>query len=260
MLLNFNIFAPSRILMKEPQRDFPLHSFYGDIHQSYDRVNRIFTFGRDRSWRRHAARELLKSRPARIMDLCTGTGDFVLEIDRQWDQEEQEISITGFDFSPEMLEVARRKLGKYAGGIGNTNILFVEGDARNMPFENGYFDSIGITFGLRNLVYENSHAPIHLKEMNRILRTGGELVILESSKPTNRLWKVFNDLYLRFVLPYLGGLLSGNLKAYGYLARSSKNYYTREEMGRILKNAGFSMRRSRSLFLGSVMLLVLEKR
>jgi len=246
--------------MKERQKDFPLHSFYGNIHGSYDRVNRIFTFGRDRSWRRHAARELLKSRPVRIMDLCTGTGDFVLELYRQGHQREEGISITGFDFSPEMLEVARRKLERKSGGGSVRNIHFVEGDAREMPFGDGYFDSIGITFGLRNLIYENSHASMHLKEMNRVLRAGGELVVLESSKPTNRIWKVFNDLYLRFVLPYLGGFFSGNLKAYRYLASSSRNYYTRQEMGQILKTAGFTIRRSRSLFLGSVMLLVLDKR
>jgi demethylmenaquinone methyltransferase/2-methoxy-6-polyprenyl-1,4-benzoquinol methylase len=241
-------------------KDFPLHSFYGDIYGSYDRVNRIFTFGRDRSWRRHAARELLKSRPRRIMDLCTGTGDFVLELAGQAGQPSKELDITGFDFSPEMLQEARRKLGKNRDLKPGIRISFSEGDAKDMPFEDGFFDSMGITFGLRNLIYENSNASVHLKEMNRIIRKGGELVVLESSKPANRLWRIFNDLYLRFILPYLGGLISGNLKAYRYLASSSKNYYTRAEMGEILEGAGFAMKRSRSLFLGSVMLLVLEKR
>lgn len=85
-------------------------------------------------------------------------------------------------------------------------------------------------------------------------------MVLESSKPANRLWRVFNNIYLRLILPYLGGLISGNLKAYKYLASSSKNYYTREKMGSILDEAGFTLIRSRALFLGSVMLLVLEKR
>jgi demethylmenaquinone methyltransferase/2-methoxy-6-polyprenyl-1,4-benzoquinol methylase len=241
-------------------KDYPLHSFYGNIHGSYDRVNRIFTFGRDRSWRKEAARELLKSRPGRILDLCTGTGDFLLELGRRAHESAERISITGFDFSAEMLVEARRKLEKAHGAMGGTESTFVEGDAREMPFEDGFFDSMGITFGLRNLVYENSSASLHLKEMHRVLKAGGELVVLESSKPANRLWRFFNDLYLRFILPYLGGLISGNMKAYRYLASSSKNYYTREEMGRILTHAGFRIKRSRSLFLGSVMLLVVEKR
>jgi len=246
--------------MKEEQKDFPLHSFYGDIHSSYDRVNRIFTFGRDRSWRNRAAKELLKSKPRRVLDLCTGTGDFVLELARQSDHTDKGIKLTGFDFSSDMLKQARIKLKGVQKGIKQAEIHFLEGDAGEMPFENGHFDSMGITFGIRNLVYKNSNASGHLAEMNRVMRTGGELVILESSKPANPLWQVFNGFYLRFILPYLGGVISGNLKAYRYLASSSKNYYTREEMGKILEEAGFDLIRSKSLFLGSVMLLVLQKR
>lgn len=246
--------------MKGRQKDFPLHTFYGDIHSSYDRVNRIFTFGRDKSWRSRAARELLKSQPDRVLDICTGTGDFALELARQASQNSRKIELTGFDFSKDMLKKAERKRVALQQGGTKTRIRFMEGDAGAIPFENGYFDSMGITFGLRNLVYENSKASLHLSEMNRVLRPGGELVVLESSKPANILWRVFNNMYLRFILPYLGGLISGNLKAYQYLANSSKNYYTMEEMGSILDEAGFTLIRSRPLFLGSVMLLVLEKR
>jgi len=241
-------------------KDFPLHSFYGDIHASYDRVNRIFTFGRDRSWRRHAAKELLKSGPGRVLDLCTGTGDFVLELARQADHLDKGIKLTGFDFSGDMLKEARKKQKEFQAKKRQTEIHFLEGDAGKMPFEDGHFDSMGITFGMRNLVYENSNAGKHLSEMNRVLKAGGELVVLESSKPANPLWRGFNNFYLRFILPSLGGLISGNMKAYQYLATSSKNYYTREEMGNILDVAGFKMIRSKSLFLGSVMLLVLVKR
>lgn len=240
-------------------KDFPLQSFYGDIHASYDRVNRIFTFGRDRSWRRNAASELLKSEPLRVLDLCTGTGDFVLELAKQSKYTEKGPVFTGYDFSKEMLQEARRKQEEMQKGKSLPELHFMEGDAGEMPFEDGHFDSMGITFGIRNLVYENSGAGRHLSEMNRVLRTGGQLVVLESSKPANSLWRFFNDFYLRFILPYLGGLISGNRKAYKYLATSSKNYYTREEMGNILDGAGFKLLRSKSLFLGSVMLLVLEK-
>ena len=258
--LKFNIFAASRKLMKGSQKDFPLHSFYGDIHSSYDRVNRIFTFGRDRSWRRSAARELLKSGPLWVLDLCTGTGDFALELGRQSSRDSNEVELTGFDFNSDMLQVAERKQEELQSKESQVKIHFIEGDAGAMPFEDDQFDSMGITFGIRNLVYENSNASKHLSEMKRVLRPGGQLVVLESSKPLSPLWRVFNDFYLRFILPYLGGLISGNLRAYQYLASSSKNYYTMEEMGKILDVAGFKMIRSRSLFLGSVMLLVLEKR
>jgi len=241
-------------------KDFPLQSYYSDIYKSYDRVNRIFTFGRDRSWRRKAAGELLKSAPVRVLDLCTGTGDFALELARQSSGKAGGIELTGFDFNREMLREAERKQERALRTAVQPEIRFLEGDAGEMPFEDEEFSSIGITFGLRNLVYENSNALKHLSEMKRVLKPGGQLVVLESSKPLNPLWRLFNDLYLRFILPYLGGLVSGNLKAYQYLASSSKNYYTMREMGKILDRAGFSMIRGRSLFLGSVMLLVLEKR
>ncbi|MCK4880418.1 MAG: ubiquinone/menaquinone biosynthesis methyltransferase [Bacteroidales bacterium] len=246
--------------MKDFQEDFPLHAFYGDIHSTYDRVNRIFTFGRDRSWRRRAARELLQNRPGRVLDLCTGTGDFVLELAHQSAHASNEVDLTGFDFSSDMLKEAQRKQSEPQNRKRLPQIRFIEGDAGEMPFEDDHFDSMGITFGIRNLVYENSNASKHLSEMKRVLRPGGQLVVLESSKPKSPLWRLFNDFYLRFILPYLGGLISGNLKAYQYLSRSSKNYYTIGEMGVLLEVAGFKMIRSRSLFLGSVMLLVLEKR
>jgi demethylmenaquinone methyltransferase/2-methoxy-6-polyprenyl-1,4-benzoquinol methylase len=246
--------------MKKVKEDFPLHHFYADIYSTYDRVNRIFTFGRDRAWRRRAACELLKGRPSRVLDLCTGTGDFILELARQSASSSSEVELTGFDFSSEMLREAERKRRALHAKRAIPEIRFLEGNAGKMPFGEGHFDSLGITFGIRNLVYENSNAERHLSEMHRVLRSGGELVVLESCKPRSPFWRFFNDLYLRFILPYLGGVISGNLKAYQYLARSSKNYYTMGEMGAILEEAGFRLVRSSSLFLGSVMLLVLEKR
>jgi len=210
--------------------------------------------------RKRAAKELLKSQPGRVLDLCTGTGDFLLELARQVDQSARGIKLTGFDFSSEMLKEAQLKQKQFQKGNRQVEIYFMEGDAGEMPFADGHFDSMGITFGIRNLVYKNSNATKHLEEMSRVMKNGGELVVLESSKPASPLWRIFNGFYLRFILPYLGGWISGNLKAYRYLANSSKNYYTIEEMGKILEVAGFDLILSKSLFLGSVMLLVLQKR
>jgi demethylmenaquinone methyltransferase/2-methoxy-6-polyprenyl-1,4-benzoquinol methylase len=236
--------------------DFPLKEFYSDIYPTYDRVNRIFTFGRDVAWRKKAARECLLVQPERLLDVCTGTGDFILEIAQLGGTG---ITLTGYDFSPEMLEVARKKQRQLHERTGLPSIEFIEGDVGNMPFGEGHFDVLGITFGIRNLVYENSNARLHLSEIRRVMRTGGHLVILESSRPASRLWRAINNIYLQFILPYLGGLISGNMKAYRYLASSSKNYYSIKEMTQILNDAGFLVRKSRSLFLGSVMLVVATK-
>jgi len=239
------------MVASKENKDFPLKNYYKDIYRRYDLVNRIFTFGQDSAWREKAVAECIDNTPGRILDICTGTGDLILEIARKT---HSGVVLTGYDFSAEMLQKAKEKAEKVSNSID-----FIEGDVAKMPFDSGFYDSAGITFGLRNLVYENSNASKHLAEIHRVLRPGGRFVILESSKPGNRMWRFVNGIYLQFILPYLGGIISGNLKAYKYLAKSSRNYYTREEMKNILNAGGFSVIRSKSLFLGSVMLMVAEK-
>ncbi len=242
--------------MGNTRSDYPLKDFYTDIYSSYDRVNRIFTFGRDRSWRRKAASACLEGGPGTVLDLCTGTGDFILEVARQAGGG---ITLTGYDFSSAMLNEARKKFQRLREREQISPVDFIEGDVGNMPFRDGTFDAVGITFGIRNLVYKNSKAKLHLAEIARVIRPGGQLVILESSRPASMAWRLFNGFYLRFILPYLGGLISGNLQAYRYLATSSKEYYSIREMVAILEEAGFRSARGRALFLGSVMLVVAEK-
>ena len=237
--------------------DFPLKEYYNNIYNSYDRVNRIFTFGRDIGWRKKAARECLQYNPESVLDVCTGTGDFILEIAKQVDEG---VSLTGYDFSTVMLKEASRKHMELLKKRYIPSVDFVEGDVGEMPFEENQFDAIGITFGIRNLVYNNSNASQHLSEMRRVLVPGGKLVILESSRPSNTIWRFFNGFYLQFILPYLGGLISGNMSAYRYLAVSSKNYYSIREMGTILEDAGFKFSIGKPFFLGSVMLVVAEKK
>lgn len=245
--------------MTGSQRDFPLRSFYGDIHSTYDRVNRIFTFGRDVNWRKKAARSCLESDPGSILDVCAGTGDFILEVARQAAKRGLSPRMTAYDFSPEMLDHARRKASQILGQDVSGSMEFLEGDVGQMPFEDESFDAMGITFGIRNLIYENSNAMTYLSELFRVLKTGGRFTILESSKPRRRIWRMFNNIYLRFILPLLGGLISGNYMAYKYLASSSRNYYTLDQMGDVLEAAGFKVVSSRSLFLGSVMLVIAQK-
>lgn len=242
------------------QEDYPLKDYYSDIYRTYDRVNSIFTFGRDVVWRRRAVKVCLEGDPGNLLDVCTGTGDFILEAARQSVNPGKKVVLTGFDFSRAMLDEAERKLEVLtSGGRVNPDISFLEGEVGRMPFESGTFEAMGITFGIRNLLYENSSAALHLQELFRVLKPGGKFVVLESSRPANVFWRLFNNIYLRFILPYLGGIVSGNLKAYRYLARSSRNYYSITEMASILEEAGFSIISRRSFFLGSVMMLVAGK-
>lgn len=241
--------------MPQSRSSYPLQDYYADIYTTYDVVNRVFTFGRDRSWRRKAVIACLENEPDSVLDVCTGTGDFILEVAAK---SKPGTSLKGYDFSADMLNEAIRKQ-KLLSGKKLNPVEFVEGDVGQMPFNTESFDAMGITFGIRNLVYENPNALRHLKELYRVLKMGGRFVVLESSRPTNRLWRVFNNIYLRLILPYLGGFISGNLKAYRYLAKSSRNYYTLSQMGGILEGAGFKIVKTESLFMGSVMLVVAQK-
>ena len=232
--------------------DYPLKDYYKFIYRKYDLVNRIFTFGQDRSWRKNAVRECLANNPQKVLDVCTGTGDLILLISAA---SEREMELIGYDFSPEMLQLAKDK-----ANAAERRVEFIEGNVAAMPFKDKHFDSAGIAFGIRNLIYQNSNAERHLAEICRVLRPGGRFVILESSKPSNRIWRSFNGIYLQFILPYLGGAISGNLKAYKYLASSSKNYYTVSEMIVIIEKAGFKVLKHESFFFGSVMQVVSEKK
>jgi len=242
--------------MGRTRSDYPLKDYYRDIVGTYDRVNRIFTFGRDKSWRKAAAKCCLETQPRSVLDICTGTGDFIFELARQ---AKEDVTLTGYDFSDEMLDAARLKHRGLLENESLASVDFVRGDVAAMPFKAEQYDAAGITFGMRNLIYRNSNAAKHLSEIRRVLRKGGHLTLLESSRPDNALWRFLNTLYLRLVLPYIGGLISGNFGAYRYLAMSSRNYYSVGEMTDILSRAGFGVTYSRPLFLGSVMLVVAEK-
>ena len=127
--------------MGDKREDFPLQNYYADIYKSYDRVNRIFTFGRDRHWRKKAAAECLNSDPEQVLDLCTGTGDFIIELAQM---ARGNIQLTGYDFSPDMLEVARTKYARISEQKEIPTLAFLEGDVGKMPFEDQRFHAIGI--------------------------------------------------------------------------------------------------------------------
>ncbi len=166
---------------------FPLKTYYSKIYKRYDLVNRIFTFSMDERWRKITANECFKNHPQNILDLCCGTGDLTVKLAKKANGDSE---VIGYDFSEHMLEIARQKLEKH-----HLNVDLVAGDVAQMPFENDFFDSIGTTFGFRNLVYENENREKHLEEIYRVLKKGGQLVIAESSKP--------GSAFVRFFLQHL---------------------------------------------------------
>lgn len=231
---------------------FPLKDFYHRIHSRYDLVNSIFTFGLDTKWRRIAAKSINESHPEKILDLCCGTGKFTFAIDKYATQYPL---IKGYDFSEDMLKHAKATAKKQK----NENIEFIQGDVASMPFEDNSFDAIGISFGFRNLTFNSHHENIHISEMHRVLKDGGNLYILESGSPQNLFIQFFYTLFLFVFLVPIGGILTGDFKAYYYLAISSRSYYSRQQMMLLLKSFGFKNVKVRKFLFGATNLTKAEK-
>jgi len=210
----------------------PLYRIFTAVPPSYDLINRIFTLRLDERWRKKASKACLADKPARIMDLCTGTGDLAVRLAKM---SGAEVEITGYDYSQPMLDLAAIKSAR----AGQKQIRFIQGDAAAMPFTDGYFDSIGIAFAFRNLTFKNRDTDKFLKEIFRVLRPGGRFVIIESSQPRWKWLKVLFRIWTHYFVYPVGTLLSGNKPAYKYLAHSVINYYTPEEICELLKGYGF---------------------
>ena len=237
--------------MRSPR--LPLQQMFASVPRRYDAVNRLTTLGQDQRWRRLAVAEILSGDPLRVLDLCTGTGDLAVLLARSCPPA---TSIAAVDFSPPMLGEAVRKARSRGGAA---RISFSLADAAALPFSNDSFDAVGIGFGLRNLTWRNARAASHLAEILRVLRPGGRLIAAESSQPRAAAMRLGFRAYLRVVVGPLGGLVSGNRGAYAYLADSAARFYTDEELGGVLEEAGFCKVRHTPLLAGAAAIHVAQK-
>jgi demethylmenaquinone methyltransferase/2-methoxy-6-polyprenyl-1,4-benzoquinol methylase len=228
----------------DPSDSRPLYRMFARVPGRYDLLNRLLTFGLDQRWRKRAAAACLESRPQRILDLCSGTGDLALELAGKASPGAE---ITAADFSEPMLDVAKQKTTK--AGLHGT-IEFRIADAASLPFDDGYFDTVGIAFGFRNLTYKNPKSDIYLREIFRVISPGGRLVIVETSQPESAFLKAVSGLYYSIVVRNVGNLISGERGAYSYLAHSARNYFNPSDVGDLLKDTGFSSVEYRPLWGG----------
>ena len=209
----------------------PLQKMFNQVPDNYDFLNRLLTLRLDEIWRKKAAKTILNENPELIMDLGTGTGDLAVRLAKKSDK----IHVTGYDFSGSMLEVARKKAKKYS----LENVGFIEGDAAEMPFQDNYFDVVGISFAFRNITFKNPNTKLYLAEVLRVLKPGGKFVIVESSQPENKLVRAIFHAYLHYLVSGIGGKLSRSKGAYHYLAYSAKNFYSPKELKDLLIRHGF---------------------
>lgn len=205
-----------------------IREMFTAIAPRYDLLNRVLSFGIDRRWRRYAVGLLTIPAHGTVLDLATGTGDVALEVASRTPAT---VKIVGADFTQGMLVHGLTKVAAspYAG-----RIELVNAPCEELPFAGDRFDAVTIAFGIRNVV----DRPAGLREMFRVLRSGGRVVILEFSNPRSRLFKAIYDFYFRRVLPLIGGLLSRR-SAYQYLPDSVLAFPTREAFMAMMVEAGF---------------------
>ena len=201
---------------------------FDKISKRYDFLNHFLSLGIDISWRRKAIQMLAPYSPKSILDIATGTGDFAMEALKLNPEK-----IVGVDISPGMLEIGRKKIHEK----GLEEIISLEiGDSESLGFRDNNFDAVIVSFGVRN--FENIARG--LKEMHRVLKPGGTVVILEFSKPEKFPFKQIYGWYFNNILPGIGRMVSKDKSAYRYLPESVKYFPSGQGFLEVLQTAGFN--------------------
>ena len=204
-----------------------VRQMFDGISKDYDLLNRVISGGIDVRWRKNVVSYLIPEKPKKILDIATGTADLAIELTKTNAEE-----IVGLDISPGMLEIGKQKVT--SKGMDKV-IKMVIGDSEKLDYNDAYFDAITVAFGVRN--FENLDKG--LQEINRVLRPGGNLVILETAVPTNFPMKQFYGFYTQKVLPILGSLFSKDKAAYRYLSDSAAAFPFGKVFNNILLKNGF---------------------
>lgn len=206
-----------------------VEQMFDSIAPTYDRLNHTLSLGIDRRWRRAAVDKLGEKHPREILDIATGTGDFAILCANRI----QPQHITGADISEGMMAVAREKVKQK--GLEEV-ISFDYQDCTALTYPNDSFDAVTASYGVRN--FENLEAG--LREMHRVIRPGGHLLIVELSVPKYFPMRQLFWIYSHVVMPIVGRLISGDDSAYTYLPRSMEAFPQAEEMEQMLKRCGFA--------------------
>jgi demethylmenaquinone methyltransferase/2-methoxy-6-polyprenyl-1,4-benzoquinol methylase len=221
---------------------------FDGIAGRYDLLNHTLSLGIDKGWRRKAIREVAALHPETILDVATGTGDLAIAASKVLPQ----AAITGVDISTGMLEVGRRKVAALPHA---QKITLQEGDSEALPFADDTFDVVMCAYGVRN--FENLEAG--LREMRRVLRPDGKLVVLEFSQPGKFPAAQLYRFYFKAILPAIGRLVSRHSRAYTYLPQSVAAFPEGKAFCEILGRCGFSSPKARPLSFGITTLYTASK-
>lgn len=207
-----------------------VRAMFGEIAARYDAMNHLLSAGVDKYWRWRTVRLAPVKGDAPILDLCTGTGDLALAYQRVAKGQAQ---VIGADFCHPMLVIGRKKGEAVAGTLPR----FVEADAQRLPFDDDSFQIVSVAFGLRNVADTDQG----LREMTRVCRPGGKVVVLEFSMPTRQPMRAAYSWYFRHVLPRIGQFFARNdREAYNYLPASVSEFPMGEALASKMRTAGLS--------------------
>lgn len=224
-----------------------VQEMFDAIAPSYDFMNTAMTMGLHRRWRDQALDAVIEdfggAKPGDVLDIATGTGDVAFELHKRLPA----ARITGLDLSEGMLAIAREKLSR-SDAATRRLMDFEQGDSLAISYPDASFDLVTVAYGVRNF----DRLGEGLKEMARVLRSGGRICIIELSEPEGAVLKGLYRLYTRTLIPAAGRLVSGDSRAYTYLPQSIAASPQRRAMTELMQEAGFKNCRWKSLTLGAV--------
>lgn len=211
-------------MLQGKERAEYVQNMFDRIAGRYNLMNRLMTGWQDVRWRRFVIQQARLTRGDKLLDLATGTGDIAFEGLRQVPG----ILSVGGDFSIGMMLVGQRE------PLGD-EVEWTGADALNLPFADESFNAVTSGYLMRNVI----DIPRALAEQRRVLQPGGRIVVLDTTPPPDNLLRPFIEIHLRYIIPFLGRVVSGNPDAYQYLPESTQAFKTAEELAALMRQAGF---------------------
>jgi demethylmenaquinone methyltransferase/2-methoxy-6-polyprenyl-1,4-benzoquinol methylase len=214
----------------ESEKREQVELMFNNISPKYDLLNRVLSLGIDKIWRKQALNLLKKDKPAYILDVATGTADLAIEAATRL----KPTSIVGIDIAENMLQIGREKIAKKKL---DKIITLQKGDSEKINFADNTFDAVIVSFGVRNF----QHLELGLSEIYRVLKPGGNIMVLEFSKPQKAPFKQVYQFYFKNILPMVGKLVSKDTAAYTYLPDSVNAFPDGKVFCEILEKVGFGV-------------------
>ncbi|MBL4954134.1 demethylmenaquinone methyltransferase [Neobacillus sp. YIM B02564] len=204
-----------------------VHHVFESISEDYDKMNSVISFQQHLRWRKDTMKRMDVQPGSKALDVCCGTADWTIALAEAVGPAGE---VTGLDFSENMLKVGREKVEH----LGLKQVKLIHGNAMELPFPDNSFDYVTIGFGLRNVP---DYLQV-LKEMRRVVKTGGKVVCLETSQPTLIGYRQLFFFYFRFIMPLFGKILAKSYKEYSWLQESARDFPGMKELAQLFQQAG----------------------